>query len=173
MDVDKLWGCSTGSTHGPTDRTAHKFVWLLSANHRCVLWPVDQWECSIFAALNLWAWHGPTCPMEVHFTMTLGWPQPENGQSPWRTSNMVVNQFCEYGTYPYTMGKLLKIGWSVTFYISIQTDFTVSRLWVKNKIWSPKVQWKVEKQFTKWCSKWEWRWRSFYSREVVHIITAA
>ena len=55
MDVDKLWGCSTGSTHGPTDRTAHKFVWLLSANHRCVLWPVDQWECLSFVALNLWA----------------------------------------------------------------------------------------------------------------------
>ena len=34
---------------------AHKFVWPLSANHRCVLWPVDQWECSIFVALNLWA----------------------------------------------------------------------------------------------------------------------
>ena len=33
------------------------FVWLLSANHRCVLWPVDQWECLIFVALNLWAFH--------------------------------------------------------------------------------------------------------------------
>ena len=29
----------------PADRMAYKFVWLLSANHRCVLWPVDQWEC--------------------------------------------------------------------------------------------------------------------------------
>ena len=28
---------------------------ILSANHRCVLWPVDQWVCSIFVALNLWA----------------------------------------------------------------------------------------------------------------------
>ena len=36
-------------------RSAYKFVCLLSANHRCVLWPVDQWECSIFVALNLWA----------------------------------------------------------------------------------------------------------------------
>ena len=34
---------------------AHKFVWLLSSNHRCVLWPVDQWECSIFVDLNFWA----------------------------------------------------------------------------------------------------------------------
>ena len=33
----------------------NKFVWLLSANHRCVLWPVAQWECSIFITLNLWA----------------------------------------------------------------------------------------------------------------------
>ena len=34
-----------GINHGPADRTAHKFVCLLSANHaqiRCVLWPVDQ-----------------------------------------------------------------------------------------------------------------------------------
>ena len=40
--------------HGPADKTARK-VWLLSANHKFILWPVDQWECSIFEALNLWA----------------------------------------------------------------------------------------------------------------------
>ena len=41
---------------------AHKFVLLLSANHRCVLWPVDQWECTIFVALNLWVLlHEPGC----------------------------------------------------------------------------------------------------------------
>ena len=27
--------------NGQADRTAHKFVWLLSPNHRCVLWPVN------------------------------------------------------------------------------------------------------------------------------------
>ena len=42
-------------THGPADRMAHKIVFFLSANHRCVLWPVDQWEYLIFIALNLWA----------------------------------------------------------------------------------------------------------------------
>ena len=36
----------------PADMTANKFVWLLSANHRCVLQPVDQWQCSIYVALN-------------------------------------------------------------------------------------------------------------------------
>ena len=40
--------------HGQADRVAHKFVWLLSANHRCVLWPVGQWESSMFVALYLW-----------------------------------------------------------------------------------------------------------------------
>ena len=40
------------SVYEPRDRMTHKFVWLLSANHRCVLWPDDQWECSIFVALN-------------------------------------------------------------------------------------------------------------------------
>ena len=34
-------------------KTTHKFVWLLSANHRCMLWTVDQWESLIFVALNL------------------------------------------------------------------------------------------------------------------------
>ena len=29
-------------THGHLERTAYKFVCLLSANHSCVLWPVDQ-----------------------------------------------------------------------------------------------------------------------------------
>ena len=42
-------------THGQAERMAHKFVWLLSANHRCVLWSVDQRESLIFVALNLWA----------------------------------------------------------------------------------------------------------------------
>ena len=37
IDVDKLLGCSTGFTHGLTDWKAHKFVRLLSANHRHVL----------------------------------------------------------------------------------------------------------------------------------------
>ena len=33
----------------------HNFVWLLSANHRCVLLPVDQREVLIFVTLNSWA----------------------------------------------------------------------------------------------------------------------
>ena len=33
----------------------YKFVWLFSANHRCVLWSDDQRESSIFVAVNLWA----------------------------------------------------------------------------------------------------------------------
>ena len=30
---------------------------LFSAYLRCILWKVDQWESSIFVALNLWAFH--------------------------------------------------------------------------------------------------------------------
>ena len=37
-------------SHGQEERTAHVFIWLLSANHRCVLWPDDQWESSIFCS---------------------------------------------------------------------------------------------------------------------------
>ena len=46
--MDILKRCS--KRHGQADRTAHNFVWHLSANYI-----VDEWECSIFAQLNLWA----------------------------------------------------------------------------------------------------------------------
>ena len=46
-------GCYLG-THGPADRMAHYFVWLLTANHRRVLWPDDQWECLIFVELSIY-----------------------------------------------------------------------------------------------------------------------
>ena len=63
--------------HGPVDRMAHKFVRLLSANPKCVLWPVDQGECSIYVAFNLqpikyniilsWVIHGPADRMAHKF----------------------------------------------------------------------------------------------------------
>ena len=49
-----IWGMHC-FIHGTADRKAHKFIWLLSANHRCVLWPFDQWKCSHFVTLNLTA----------------------------------------------------------------------------------------------------------------------
>ena len=39
--------------HGTADMKAYKFVWFFSANHKCILSLVDQWECSNFVALNL------------------------------------------------------------------------------------------------------------------------
>ena len=66
--------------HGPAERTAHKFDRLLSANHRCVLWPVDQLVSSIFVALNLWAfWSKFPCifqPMRAQ-----DWLTPDQSQA--------------------------------------------------------------------------------------------
>ena len=52
---DSFWIDWVNSTPWSSLRRAYKFVCLLLANHRCALWPVDQWEYLIFVGLNLWA----------------------------------------------------------------------------------------------------------------------
>ena len=52
LDFNWVWGPDSAMK---IMRGTYKFICLSSANHRCVLWPVDQWVCSIFVALSLYA----------------------------------------------------------------------------------------------------------------------
>ena len=67
--------CMSVWNHETVDCKAHKFIWLLSANHKCVPCPVDQWECSHFAAQ---VWHGTACSWSLFTAGISFWLEIEN-----------------------------------------------------------------------------------------------